>query len=146
MTSLRRGNSIVLVLTLAVSCQTLQAQEIITGSDGNRYQVTRRVTQRQVPVTQMQGPHPNRLHATTEYQRNQPPATLLRPHDVLPMGYSPARSLESVCHSVLDVQLAPCYHLEYPGSQCADSHKQRRLGAANTHGSSSRDHLPDCRG
>ena len=54
MTPLRRWNPIVLVLSLVVTSEAIHAQEIITGSDGNRYQVTRRVTQRQVPVTEMQ--------------------------------------------------------------------------------------------
>ena len=54
MTPLRCWTAIVLMLTLMSVSKTNQAQEIVTGTDGNRYQVTRRVTQRQVPVTEMQ--------------------------------------------------------------------------------------------
>jgi len=54
MTPLRRCALMVLVLSGGVVGQTIHAQEIVTGADGNRYQVTRRVTQRTVPVTEMQ--------------------------------------------------------------------------------------------
>ncbi|MCG8449961.1 MAG: hypothetical protein MI725_10335 [Pirellulales bacterium] len=54
MTTLHRWTAAALVLTVGVAAQVVFAQEIVTGADGNRYQVTRRVTQRQVPVTEMQ--------------------------------------------------------------------------------------------
>ncbi len=39
---------------VVLATQSAAAQEIVTDANGSRYQVTRRVTQRQVPVTQMQ--------------------------------------------------------------------------------------------
>jgi len=54
MDPLRRWNHAALVLAAGVVAQTAFAQEIQTDADGTRYQVTRRVTQRQVPVTEMQ--------------------------------------------------------------------------------------------
>ena len=58
MTPFRRWNSVALVLAATVTAEsTASAQEIEIGPDGTRYQVTRRVSQRQVPVTVMQDRH-----------------------------------------------------------------------------------------
>ncbi|MCH2113794.1 MAG: hypothetical protein MK171_02615 [Pirellulales bacterium] len=64
MNSLRQWNRAVVLLAASVAAQNSFAQEIVTDSDGTQYQVTRRVTQRQVPVTEMQ----NRQHTVYTQQ------------------------------------------------------------------------------
>ena len=54
MTPLRRWTTMAVAVTATVLAHAADGQEIETGADGTRYQVTRRVTQRQVPVTVMQ--------------------------------------------------------------------------------------------
>ena len=54
MSTFRCWNVFVVLLGCAIVVETAQAQDVVTDANGNRYQVTRRVTQRTVPITEMQ--------------------------------------------------------------------------------------------